>query len=146
LTTTSGEIQQELTEQSSTEQNLLGLMNAVSAPAEPERFTPPIPETLEDAGLTNSDVEQLLLKHLYYRGELLGRDLSDALGLKFSLIEGILETLKRQHLAQVKGSLGFGPFSSVFSLSESGRSRARRRFPSPNTRRPFDRSALRMAG
>lgn len=115
------------------EQSLIGLIGAVSGapagvdpePAKREAFTPPIPETLDDAGLHVATVEQLILKHLYNRGEVIGRDLANILGLKFSLIDDILDTLKRQHLAQVKGSLGFGAVSSVFSLSELGRARAR---------------------
>lgn len=125
---------QDLADQSLTDQSLISLTEAVSppppAPAPPPAtartaFTPTLPETLEEAGITHSDVEQLVLKHLYARGEMLGRDLSNALGLKFSLVDALLDNLKRQHLAQVKGSLGFGAFSSVFSLSEAGRARAR---------------------
>jgi len=43
-----------------------------------------------------------VMKLLYSRGDLLGRDLSEALGLKFSLIEELIEFLKRQHFIQRK--------------------------------------------
>ena len=86
---------------------------------------PQVPETIAKAGLTASAVEQLILKQLHFRSEVVGRDLADALGLKFSLIEKILEDLKRQYLVQVKASLGFGSVSSIFALSEAGRLRAR---------------------
>jgi predicted ATPase with chaperone activity len=70
-------------------------------------------------------LEQLILKLLYSRGELVGRDLSKALGLKFSLIEEFIEFLKRQHLIQAKTSMGMGNSTTLFALTEAGRSQAR---------------------
>jgi hypothetical protein len=90
-----------------------------------EPTTPPVPETLEDAGLPGSMLEQLILKMLYARGELLGRDLSQAMGLKFSLIEDFLEFLKRQYLIQAKTSMGMGNSTTLFTLTETGRTQAR---------------------
>lgn len=55
----------------------------------------------------------------------MGRDLSTAMGLKFSLVEDLIESLKRQHAIQVKRSLGMGNSSSVLSLTEAGRNMAR---------------------
>jgi len=97
----------------------------LSATPGPEVFAPSVPASLVEAGLSGATVEQLILKHLHFRDEIVGRDLADALGVKFSLIEGILENLKRHHLVAVKGSLGYGAVSSVFALSETGRMRAR---------------------
>ncbi len=86
---------------------------------------PPVPENLEDTGLPGALIEQLIIKILYFRGELLGRDLAQALGLKFSIIEDIVETLKRQHLIATKRSLGIGNMSALFALAEAGRAVAR---------------------
>jgi hypothetical protein len=94
-------------------------------PVQEENFAPPVPETIEDTGLAASMIEQLILKLLYSRGEMLGRDVSQALGLKFSLVEGFFELLKHQHSIQVKKSLGMGTSTSVFALTETGRSHAR---------------------
>jgi predicted ATPase with chaperone activity len=86
---------------------------------------PPLPETLADTGLAGSVIEQLILKLLYSRGDMLGRDLSEAVGLKFSLIEEFIEVFKRQHLIQAKKSLGMGNSTSLFALTEAGRNSAR---------------------
>ena len=88
-------------------------------------FFPPEPESIEQAGLAESTVEQLVVKILYFRGELYGADLSAAIGLKFSVIEEIVERLKLQHVLQVKRSMGMGAVGSVFALTEAGRARAR---------------------
>ncbi len=85
----------------------------------------PEPESLQQAGLPEALVEQLIVKILYFRGELYGQDLSRAIGLKFSVIQDILEDLKLEHLVVIKRSLGMGSVAAVFALTESGRLRAR---------------------
>lgn len=93
-----------------------------AAPAYP---TPAAPTTIEETGLTESLIEQLVVKHLYYKGESLGRELANALGLRYSVLEPVMETLKRSHTISAKRSMGMGNISSVFILSEAGRSLAR---------------------
>ncbi len=90
-----------------------------------DAITPPVPETIEETGIPVSIIEHLILKYLYFRGEMLGREIAATLGLKFSLIDELLETLKRQHYVGVKKSLGMGNSSGVFVLTESGRSLTR---------------------
>jgi predicted ATPase with chaperone activity len=96
-------------------------------PLEPEdqQLVPPVPETVEDTGLSSSFLEQLILKLLYGRGDMLGRDLSEAMGLKYSVIEDFVEALKQQHLILAKKSLGMGSSTSLFALTENGRNQAR---------------------
>jgi hypothetical protein len=84
-------------------------------------IVPPVPETLEETGLAASVVQQLALKMLYARGDMLGRELSEALGLKFSLIEGIIDFFKQQHFIQAKKSLGMGNSTVLFALADTGR-------------------------
>jgi hypothetical protein len=102
----------------------LSLQNLVLG-TEDQSLAPPLPETLEDTGLSGSVIEQLILKLLYARGDLLGRDLSEAMGLKFSLVEGFLEIFKRNHFIQVKKSMGMGNSTAVFALTDAGRGAAR---------------------
>src|ERR1051326_9023921 len=83
------------------------------------------PESIEQCGLGATTVEHLILKILYFRGELYGQDLCAAMGVKFSVIQGILDSLKIHHLVQVKRSMGMGDVASVLALSETGRARAR---------------------
>ena len=89
------------------------------------RFVPAVPQTLAETGLPNSLVEQLILKILYFKGDLMAGDLCRAMGLKFGFVEVIIEGLKLQQLIQVKSSLGFGRISSILSLTELGRGVAR---------------------
>jgi hypothetical protein len=86
---------------------------------------PPVPESLDDAGVTTSTIEHLILKYLYFRGELVGREVSRLLGFPFSLIDDLMENLKRQHYVGVRKSLGVGNTSAIFALTEAGRALAR---------------------
>jgi hypothetical protein len=88
-------------------------------------YTPIEPESIADAGLPESTLEHLILKVLYFRGDVYGQDLSQALGLKFSVIEDLVESFKLQHLIQVKRSLGMGSVGSLLALTDTGRARAR---------------------
>jgi predicted ATPase with chaperone activity len=86
---------------------------------------PPVPESIEDSGIPPSIIEHLILKYLYFRGELVGRDIGSLIGFPFSLIDETLEMFKRQHFVGVKKSLGMGNMSGIFFLTEQGRNLAR---------------------
>jgi len=86
---------------------------------------PPVPDSLEQTGIAAAVIEQLVLKFLYFQGEMLGRDLAKSLGLEFSLIDPLLESLKRSHTIGVRKSLGMGNSSGVFFLAEAGRATTR---------------------
>ena len=85
----------------------------------------PEPESIEQTGLPETTIEHLILKILYFRGELYGQDLSNAIGLKFSVIGEIVESLKLAHQIVVKRSMGMGSVGSLLALTEAGRARAR---------------------
>jgi hypothetical protein len=106
-------------------QGLAGLDRAVAPAAPSPTFVPKAPLSLEQTGLTHTLVEQTLLRTIHFRGEIIGRDLAESVGLRFSLIDPLLDHLKRSRLLEVKGSLGYGNVSSVFTLSEAGKIRAR---------------------
>jgi len=109
--------------------DLEGLNNLVEYDGEPDSLSepifPPVPETIEHTGIPQSTIEQLILKALYYKGEVIGRELASDLGLRFSVIEGLMDLLKRNNLLGVKSSLGMGAISSRFLLTENGRTLAK---------------------
>jgi hypothetical protein len=94
-------------------------MNAIAP------YAPAEPASLAETGLADSMVEQLILKILYSRGDLYGKDLANAIGLRFSVIQDFVETFKLRHHIQVRRSMGMGDVGALLSLTESGRDRAR---------------------
>jgi hypothetical protein len=87
--------------------------------------TPPVPESITQTGISPSVIEHLILKFLYFRSELMGRELAKLLGVQYSLIDDTLETLKRNHAVGVRKSLGMGNSSGMFNLTEAGRATTR---------------------
>ena len=85
---------------------------------------PIAPATLEQAGLNTDVMQQLVLKTLYFGGELTGTEIAKRVGLGFSVIEPTLEFLKQQRLCEIGGGSVFGSSSYRFRLTDGGRSRA----------------------
>jgi hypothetical protein len=71
-------------------------------------FVPAVPESVNDLGIPRSMLEQIVLKTLYFRGDLTGRLLANALGVNYSVIEPIISHLKRQHQLVVRAGRGPG--------------------------------------
>jgi len=77
------------------------------APARrPQRFWPSQPRSLDETGLTTTLVEELVLKALFFAGELRGVDLAHRLKLPFSLLEGILDGLRQQKAIDIRATPG----------------------------------------
>ena len=52
-------------------------------------FTPVEPVSFQKAGLTDSDVESLVLKFLLARGDASGREIADQVKLPFVLVDAL---------------------------------------------------------
>lgn len=89
-----------------------------------EPFVPMAPKTLEEAGLSEALVEELLMRFLLARGEAMGRTIADQLQLPFRLIEPILNRLKLEQLTAYRGANSVNDYTHT--LTDQGRDRARR--------------------
>ena len=85
---------------------------------------PKAPTTLEEAGLSLDLVLQLVLKTLHFVGELSGSELASRLGLRFSVIDPALQTVKQQHQVEVVGGAVIGGPSYRYRITDAGRTRA----------------------
>ncbi len=94
--------------------------------------TPPLdnwypirPKTIEESGLSQSFIEELLLKIMYTRGKLNGHEIAQHAHLPFaSVTSNILDFLKRELMCEVKGGRGLSG-SYQYTLTSKGASRAR---------------------
>ena len=87
-------------------------------------FIPIDPPSIRDAGLTDSEVESLILKYLVARGDSTGRDIADQIRMPFILIEPLLRQLKFDQLLVYRGSAPMNDY--IYQLTDLGRERARR--------------------
>ena len=79
---------------------------ALSRPAQP-RFFPPQPRSLAETGLSQTMGEELVLKALFFAGELRGADISKRIKLPQLIVDEIIEGLRKQKFVDLKG--GGGP-------------------------------------
>jgi predicted ATPase with chaperone activity len=85
---------------------------------------PTAPESLKEAGLTLSFLNDLTLRTLYLRGGMVGLDLARLMCLPFKVIEESLKFLKDEKSIEVAGGDLIGRVSYRFNLTELGRKRA----------------------
>jgi hypothetical protein len=90
----------------------------------PSEVRPAAPKTLEEAGLSQEMVTQLILKFLHFGAGLSGQDLSTRLGLEFSVIQSSLEFLRHTHLCEVLGGSMIGGPSFRYRITDDGRRKA----------------------
>ena len=89
-----------------------------------EPFVPPEPTSLTEASLTESEVETLVLKFLFARGEMSGRDIAEQICLPFGVLEPVLRALKHEQLVAYKDATKMNDY--VYVPTDLGRERARR--------------------
>lgn len=96
------------------------------APAEEvAQWSPPPLAKLEDTGLSKLQVADLILKTLYFRGDLIGHQIADLTKLPFNgVLDGVVEFLKREKLVEVTGSGGMGEASFRYTIASKGIERA----------------------
>jgi predicted ATPase with chaperone activity len=86
------------------------------------KFYPSMPEDLNQTGLNEKLIENLIFKLLLSRGVLTGRQIADEICLHFSIIEPILSDLKKQLFLSYRSDAGINDFAYI--LTEQGRAKA----------------------
>ena len=90
----------------------------------PAPEAPICPDTMKEAGLSQGFICDMLLRTIYSRGAMLGRDLAQYLCLPFKVIREPLKFLKDEKCIQVDGGDLVGEVSYKFSLTDLGRKRS----------------------
>jgi predicted ATPase with chaperone activity len=86
---------------------------------------PSLPMTLEQTGLSESFVSELLMKALYVQGSRTGDQLAAFIRLSFTILDDLLLTLQQRRLIEVRGTKGKGRRGYTFALTTEGRDRCR---------------------
>jgi hypothetical protein len=87
------------------DQARVGVVSSVTV-APTEMGCPAVPETLEDLGLSQSFVTDLVLRRLLLEGFSSLSSLSNTLKLSVSIIDIVFKHLRAQQLIEVKGMIG----------------------------------------
>ncbi len=86
---------------------------------------PPVPTTLEETGLDEAFVLDLILRTLYQHGATVGDRLERILRLPYSILDEPLLSLQQRRLVEVRGTQGQGRRGYIYDLTSEGRERAR---------------------
>jgi hypothetical protein len=87
-------------------------------------FVPREPASFQQAGLSDSGVEALILKFLLARGDATGREIADQIKLPFVLLDRFLRQMKTDQLLVHRGSAPMNDYQ--YEMSDLGRERGRR--------------------
>lgn len=84
------------------------------------------PGSVEETGLTMGFLSDLIMKVIYFEGEITGSDIAELVHLPFTdVVDTVLDFLKREELVGIIGSTGFGERGFRYTISEKGAGRAR---------------------
>jgi predicted ATPase with chaperone activity len=97
-----------------------------TTPAESSEAAVPVcPLTLDETGLKEGFIADLLLKTLFQRGTTEGEELARLLSLAYPVLDDLLLTLQQRHFLEVLGTKGHGRAGYTFGLTDQGQTRAR---------------------
>jgi hypothetical protein len=97
---------------------------AQETPLEQSDFIPLEPTSFQEAGLTESEVEALILKYLFNRGDASGRQIAEQVRLPFLLVDTLLQRIKQDRLVALKDAAQMGDY--FYQPTDLGRERGRR--------------------
>lgn len=88
---------------------------------------------MAETGLNRTFLTEHLLRVLYNRGRMTGRELADALCLYYRIVEELIQDLRRVEQIDIIGQKGFGDINYEYVLTPAGRRRPRRPCRRPST-------------
>ncbi len=81
--------------------------------------------SLEDTGLNLGLLSDMVLKTMYFRGQITGYELADELQLPFSaVVHAVMDFLKREQMVEVKGAAGLQAGTFMYVITTKGSNRA----------------------
>ncbi|MFZ3207498.1 MAG: ATPase [Geobacteraceae bacterium] len=103
-------------------QNLiaLGFLTEIDLAAFFKKYPLP-PQTVEETGLDIAFLTDLILKHILFMGEFKLTDVAERVKLSLSVIDKVMETLRRDKLVEVKGGTGYATMTYTFKITETGK-------------------------
>ena len=111
-------------------------MNNPGAPASPQiqairpaqqlaAWAPPALRTFDEVGLNPNFLNELVLKVLYFGGQMTGAQMADKIRLPFvGITELSITFLKKEKLIEAKGQAGIGEAYTMYSLTSMGNEKA----------------------
>lgn len=94
---------------------------AENAPSVPMPEVPPVPRNIQETGLSESHLIDLVLKTLNLRGTCLGHEICEEIKLPYQgVMQHIMTFLKEERLCEIQGGAGLTELTWNFRLTERG--------------------------
>jgi len=87
------------------------------------KLPPPEPNSLEECGLDESFVKDLILKTVYFSHRPTGRSVADTMCLPFNIVNGLLQSLRSEQMLEVIGSPNNLEQAYRYAIGPKGRER-----------------------
>ena len=107
-------------------QNVQSRLRSASSGAHPS-FQPQAVTSVEETGLNEVWLQDLIIKVMYYSGTMRGTQISEEICLPFvGVVERLLESLKREKMVEVRSATGssFSQGNYIYELTSAGLKRA----------------------
>ncbi len=91
-----------------------------ASPRSSNKFVPPFPNTLEEAGLNVTFVTEHLLRILYNKGRATGAELADSIKMGYGVIEPIIIDMRNTELIDIAGQRGYSDINYEYILTPRG--------------------------
>jgi predicted ATPase with chaperone activity len=96
-----------------------------AAPDDRSAFSPPEPKSVAETGLEIGFLADLVLKVLYFQGNMAGTDICDVIKLPYiGVVDQVTEFLKREQMVEVKGGTGLNEAAYRLAITNKGSGRA----------------------
>ncbi|MFL5322327.1 MAG: ATPase [Myxococcaceae bacterium] len=84
-----------------------------------ETFWPEVPRSIEESGLSVSMIEELIMKAVFFAGEMRGRDIATKIQLPSHIVDEVIEGLRRNKMLDIRGggASGVGKSTMIFQLT-----------------------------
>lgn len=86
---------------------------------------PNAPRTVEDTGLEASFIADLIMKHVLFMGDFRLADISESIKLPISIVDPIVDVLRRDKMIEVRGASDYAKVTYKFNMTGQGKSRAK---------------------
>ena len=84
---------------------------------------PTTPRSIEETGLSEAFLSDLVMKHLWYLREFSLDDVVKRVKLPMSIVEKVVEGIRHEHMIEVKGAGGLTAMSFRYAITEQGKRR-----------------------
>ncbi len=88
------------------------------------RAHPEAPKSVQETGLDESFISDLILKHVVFMGDFNLNDLFKKIKLSIPILDGAVEVLRREKFVEVKRASGYAKVTYSFAMTDKGRQRA----------------------